>query len=844
MIDKNDFDFSFFFKELKNNEQELLSFRDLSTIHKIKKSDFFYFVLNVSAQLSHLPKKKLVLLSFEHSLDLFVSFFACLASDLIPAIIAHPSSKVSSQDFFHKIEALSNQHKPSLILASKTTSNIISNKIDIPISTPDIYLTSKTNINFPKNPEFAQFSSGSTGLPKAIKYNFKQLTLHFKDFEQTLNLNSKSKFISWLPLYHDMGLIACFLFPIIKSYSLHLIDPFYWIQNPFILFEDIENFNSTHTWMPNFAYKHLSKNKSNTKYNLSSIKSFSSCAEPVDPDTLIEFYNRFSKYHLQANSFAITYAMAENIFAMTHHQIDIKKDDWYLKINQKDFRNNKIRIDSNSSKKIASCGIALQNTKVQCKSSYPNYSEVFIQSNYMIDNYWNSNKQSILTEHFFNTQDLGFIYNNQLYICGRSSDLIISRGINLFPQEIEDFVSKQNNIYSGRVVCIGDFDNKISTEKIILLFEVQNSYDNDYQKLENQITSKVYSKLGIIIDEIKAFPYKSLMKTSSGKVARLPNLELYKKQKIKNIHVLGCSHIYSFNQSNELYNQDTCAKNIFLKQIPVVSAENINKQPRKQEIENYIQSLHKSSIALFYFGEQDIRTYIPFLIRQYQLSLSNAIEHIMTIYSAFLNHLNKLRPDLQFAWIVPPPPGVGLEPHPKFVNTQQLDNECYYHFLDTQLHRKNYAQYYKKALTSLKVPVIDIWPDILDNQKNISIKTKYIGDYSHLKNVKPLLEKEIIKQLQVQILSTKIKPKQSKVILVIENVEAEMKALILDLFNHQVLLETNILSLLNSLHIVELIQSITTKYEVSIPNNWMEKSEIESFKKLCSFVLKYRKKEQ
>ncbi|MCO4781778.1 MAG: AMP-binding protein [Candidatus Cloacimonetes bacterium] len=834
--------FDTFLCSFENDSSLFLSYRQSSQIHNISKHDFFNYVKNIGFQLKDLPKETLVLISLEHSLELFVSFFACLSQNLIPAIIAHPSSKVKNSDFLHKVKSLTKLHKPSAILSVDHTIQLLQDIKNIQCIIPNLKQTGHSSFKLPKNPEFAQFSSGSTGLPKAIKYNFSQLNLHFDDFKKSLQLKPSSKFISWLPLYHDMGLIACFLFPIINDIPIHLISPFLWVNNPEVLFEDIQALKSTHTWMPNFAFKHLSTKVSDTKYNLSSMQSFASCAEPVEPDVMIEFHNRFCDYQLSSSSFAISYAMAENIFAMSHHTFDIQSNDWFIQVDQKDFRQGKIKIDPNSNKKIASCGPPLTNTKITFEQKYPQISNLYIESPYMVDHYWNQD-QSLLSNNRFNTKDLGFLYQNQVYICGRNSDLIISRGINIFPQEVEDFVSSIPNVYPGRVVCIGNFDPQIGTERIILLFETKELLKNDFKELESQVSRLVFQERGIVIDEICAYPHQTLLKTSSGKIARQPNLEAYLENKIKNIHIMGCSHIYAFNKSNQLYNQDSCAANIFLKQIPVVSAQNIDLSPRKEEISEYISKLSPSSIVLFYIGEQDIRTFIPYLLRNFNMPIDHVIDQIMDKYASFLKRVNLLRSDLQYGWIIPPPPGKGLAPHPRFVNKKRLSNDCYYHFLDTELHRKSYAKKFYQGLKKLDVKLIDIWPSILDNVDTLKIKKQYILDYSHLKDVKPLLEDQIKTIFQTSILDTKVSPKYSKTILVVENVEFEIKSLILKKFGHKIDLNTDILSLFNSLHIVELVQEISTHYEVTIPNNWMDKSEIETLPKLCDFLLKHRNKE-
>lgn len=835
--------FETFISSFENNQTPFLSYRKLSQIHSLQKDEFYSYIQNMRSQIKHIPKQSLVLISLEHSLELFVSFFACLSQNLIPAIIAHPSSKIRNDDFLHKINALSNLHKPKAILASKSTIDLIKNPSEVEFIVPTLSQYFGELPSVPSNPEFAQFSSGSTGIPKAIKYSFSQLTPHFEDFHNVLDLKEPPKFISWLPLYHDMGLIACFLFPILNDIPIHLIDPFHWINHPHIMFEDIQTLQSTHTWMPNFAFKHLSLKVKESNYNLSSMKSFASCAEPVDPDILIDFFHNFQHMQISKDSFAITYAMAENIFAMSHNQFNVLSDNWYIKVNQEKFRKNQIEIDPNSAKKIASCGKPLNQTNISFENSFPLVADILIQSPYMVKEYWNQD-QLLIDNEFFNTKDLGFIHNQELYVCGRSSDLIISRGINIFPQEIEDFVNMHKDVYPGRVVCIGNFDPKIGTEKVIVLFEKKSSFNEESKELEKQILSSIYQDLGIVIDEIQGYPHQSLLKTSSGKIARLPNLNAYLKQKTKNIHIIGCSHIYSFNESNQLYNQDTCAQNIFLKQIPVVSAQNINQSPRKEEIESYISKLAPTSIVLFYIGEQDIRTYIPYLLRNYNLPLESVIDLIINNYRNFLSKLSHFREDLHYGWIVPPPPGKGLSPHPKFVDSSELTNQCYYHFLDTELHRKNYAAVFHRALQDLNVNIIDIWPTILKSQNTLEIKEHYVMDYSHLQNVKELFEQQIEKTFQTKILPTRNAPTNSKTILVIENVEAEVKSLIQELFQHQVDHTSDLISLLNSLHIVELIQEVSTRYEVDLPSNWMDKSEIETLSKLCNFLLIHRKEEE
>ena len=149
------------------------------------------------------------------------------------------------------------------------------------------------------NPSFIQFSSGSTGTPKAMQFEFLSTFKHTSYLQNCINMSSSDYLLSWLPLYHDMGLIAATLYPLFQGKKFHMMSPFDWIQTPSLFLSDGQKIGATHAWMPNFAFELLSQRCKDFECDLSSWKMLASCAEPVVPDTVKRFYDTFKNRGLQ-----------------------------------------------------------------------------------------------------------------------------------------------------------------------------------------------------------------------------------------------------------------------------------------------------------------------------------------------------------------------------------------------------------------------------------------------------------------------------------------------------------------------------------------------------------------
>ena len=168
-----------------------------------------------------------------------------------------------------------------------------------------------------------QHSSGTTGLQKGVALSHTAVLNQIAAYSDTLKLTPNDKIVSWLPLYHDMGLIAGFLLPIIQGIPLVLMSPFDWVRHPALLLKAIDQHQGTLCWLPNFAYNHCARRirkRDKAGVDLSSMRAFINCSEPVRHDSHQLFLEKFADNGVTADMLGVSYAMAENTFARHPNQ--------------------------------------------------------------------------------------------------------------------------------------------------------------------------------------------------------------------------------------------------------------------------------------------------------------------------------------------------------------------------------------------------------------------------------------------------------------------------------------------------------------------------------------------
>ncbi len=491
-----------------------------------------------------IKREDTILIILKESLDLYASFFAGIIYGALPAYYAYPSPKQSTQQFFASVANLAKFNEIRLVIGFDAILDIMGErqtsvagerfagyvdfaKVD---SHGEVDLKS-----FPdeKDEAFLQFSSGTTGGKKGVKISAQALFNQIEAYSGYLDYDDRSLIASWLPHYHDMGLIACMLMPFVKRVPVAMMSPFDWVKNPRLLLEVITRLKATHTWQPNFALGHMTKSISGdlSRYDLSSLRQIILCSEPVLFETVQRFCEKFSVCGLAPNVLYNCYAMAENTFAMTS---TCGESLTFLDIDQETFqRQHKIDVKPGG-RKITSAGKPLCNLELAIRDNEGNslpedhVGEVTLKSNCMLDCYHNNPDETAraFVAGFFKTGDLGFLHNGELYITGRNKDLIIVGGENIYPQDIELILNDTEYLIPGRNVVFGVEDARIGTEKVVVLAEIKDGVETPDT---TSLRMRILNSLNISISDIILLPHMTLRKGTAGKISRYLNKQEYLK---------------------------------------------------------------------------------------------------------------------------------------------------------------------------------------------------------------------------------------------------------------------------------------------------------------------------
>jgi fatty-acyl-CoA synthase len=374
---------------------------------------------------------------------------------------------------------------------------------------------------------FMQFSSGTTGIKRGVLVSDEAVMAQLETYAGALGLDDADCILGWLPLYHDMGFIACLNMPL--AYGVHtvMIDPIDWVSNPSIYLRAVSDFRPTLSWHPNFAFVFMAQRVRDADLegvDLSSLRGLVNCSEPVTHESQQAFLDRFGALGLGGGVFKGCYAMAETTFALTHGEPD--DPDYLDEVGPTDGTR------SASPAGYVSVGRALPGVKLSIRNSedwqeLPErvVGEIWARSPFNFSGYYNDPEA---TEHAFiggwyRTGDLGYRVGDAYYVAGRLKDVLIVGGVNVFPQDIEDLVSQVDGVRSGRVSAFSAFDERLQTEHVVIVAESDHHDADDARGIVLEVRQRVLAACQIANFEVRLVAPGWLVKSTSGKMARGAN---------------------------------------------------------------------------------------------------------------------------------------------------------------------------------------------------------------------------------------------------------------------------------------------------------------------------------
>lgn len=492
-------------------------------------------------------------LIIRHNSQFYPLYLGIFGIGALPAVLAYPNPRLHHEKFQQGLIGMSERSglnwiftereleriiKPLIVYRGKVNSGLFfplewELKENISEKSAEELEQIRNSIN--ENDEaLLQHSSGTTGLQKPIVLTHKAILDHVNNYGKAIGLSDDDIVASWLPLYHDMGLIAAFHLPLASGITTIQIDPFEWVFAPSILLDVISKEKATLTWLPNFAYNLMAdkiKDEELKGISLSSLRMTVNCSEKIRAESHEKFYRKFNDYGLRENSLTTMYAMAETTLAVTQSEagkraIEILVDRDALAQGFVEIKSNekKAVVCVSSGKPIDGCEIKIVNDRRE-EISEDRVGEIAVKSVSMFQGYRNYPEKTaeVLDDKgWFYTGDLGFMYENELYVIGRIKDVIIVAGNNIYPEDIEDAVSKIENIIPGRVVAFGEEDELLGTEQVSVVAETKLDNEIELRKLSMDIV-----KAGMLIDvniyNVYLVPPRWLIKSSSGKPSRKTN---------------------------------------------------------------------------------------------------------------------------------------------------------------------------------------------------------------------------------------------------------------------------------------------------------------------------------
>jgi acyl-CoA synthetase (AMP-forming)/AMP-acid ligase II len=485
----------------------------------------------------------LVIVILQHTPHLFCSYLGAILAGAIPSFMPFPSPKQRPELYWHDHDALFKRIKPRLIVTY--AENLRTAKETLPDFAVPAIIAGDTifeNSAVGQLPGLSadrdsvaclQHSSGTTGLKKGVMLTHRAIIDEVHAYAEAIRFTDQDSIASWLPLYHDMGFIGCFMTSVVLGTHLVALDPFEWVMRPTQLLDAIQEYRTTFTWLPNFAFSHIVNSaRRNASWDLSSIRAFINCSEPCKATTFDRFFERFRESGIRRESLQVCYAMAENVFAVTQTPIDQPVS--VLSVEHDAFaKGDIIEVRNGDGLNIVSCGAPVDGVEIEIRDAggspvMPDrVGEVCIRSPFMFEGYYKLEEKTRerLRAGWYHSGDMGFLRGGELYVTGRMDDMLIVNGRNYYAHEIESLVNGVQGAIPGRNVAIGVNDERTDATVVIILAECRPEVDDAALALE--IKRIVLESLGLAVYSVVPLDAGEMIKTTSGKISRSKNKELY-----------------------------------------------------------------------------------------------------------------------------------------------------------------------------------------------------------------------------------------------------------------------------------------------------------------------------
>lgn len=482
--------------------------------------------------------------------DFVLNFLGATLGGIVAVPMYPPVALGKVESYVKNVEHIVHSSGAKALLISKQVRPILGSVLDTG-AVKKLILTESLNLDAPRgdtepnvSPEdvcFLQYTSGSTASPKGVIVTHANLAANCGVIAANgLGSNPDTDHgVSWLPLYHDMGLIGFVIVPLFGHLNITFLPTMEFVKRPAYWLEMIDKYRATITFAPNFAYALATrrvKDADLAKWDLSTMKHLGCGAEPIQPATLREFVDRFSKAGLSGTSLLPCYGMAENTLAISfaRHKTDSLRVDC---VDVEAFRQGEARpVDPataapGSFVEVVCCGEPFPDHEVSVRDPDGNVlpertiGELCMKGPSVCRGYYDNPEATAAAfkDGWLYSGDKGYLADGAVYVCGRIKDMIIVHGRNYYPTDIEWVVNDVEGIRRGSAVAFACLPASASSEQLVVVAEwagKERPADEALEATKRKVTEVVQGALGLNAWQVVLIPPGTVPKTSSGKLQR------------------------------------------------------------------------------------------------------------------------------------------------------------------------------------------------------------------------------------------------------------------------------------------------------------------------------------
>jgi fatty-acyl-CoA synthase len=499
-----------------------------------------------------------VFIVLEHRPELYPAFLGAMRAGFIPSFLPYPTPKQDPELYWRAHAELFARVQPGAVVSYRPATTQIAELVDTARSVvldadalrghdADAPLLQLSAVEHPERIALLQYSSGTTGLKKGVALTYCQIREQVSSYAAAIDAAATDRIVSWLPLYHDMGLVTAFLLPITIGGMVVSIDAFEWLAHPEMIFEVIGRYRGTLAWLPNFALNHLVRTRDPShRYDLSSLRALINCSEPCKLASMETFRTAFADDGLLPTALQTCYAMAETVFAVTQSSPGAPPRS--LSIDGDTLATRQVAVPVSpfcpGAAAFISCGRAIDGIEVAIEpeiaaSGGPDggcpVGELHLRGRFLFGEYYRNPAATAAAyvNGWYKTGDVGFLHDGELFVCGRIKEMLIVHGRNYYAHDIEEVVSTVLGVKPGRAVAFGISDPKTGSEEAVALVECTLDSEAERATLCRQIRKTVYDRLELKLRRIELCRPGDLVKTTSGKISREENRKRFAERQMQ-----------------------------------------------------------------------------------------------------------------------------------------------------------------------------------------------------------------------------------------------------------------------------------------------------------------------